>query len=173
MNTASLCDRCDRVTARFSAVLFVGGGAALVGVLGLTLAGIILRACDRPLRGVVEISGYLGAAAIGLCLPRTQRAAGHIEGGMFHERLPRQTRRWQRGGATLAGMAFMGLLAVEMTGLGLFVREGMERIDGWDFSYDAMVFALALGCAGQALEMFNELVQHAARRHNPVEVNHV
>jgi len=149
----------NRLTGRLSKGLFALGGVLLLVVLGLTLANIILRALGMPMRGVVEISGFLGAAAIGLCLPRAQRTGSHIEAGMLNDRLPRTARRVLQSGISLLCLVFMVIATVEMLGLGLFVLEVEELIDGWNFSYYGLVFALAAGCAVQALVMVDDMVQ--------------
>lgn len=149
----------NRATEGLSRLLFALGGALIVAILALTLGNIVLRLCGMPMRGVIEISGYLGAAAIGLCLPRAQLAGSHIEAGMLDESLPPFARRVIRIAVLLISVAFMLLAADEMLSLGLFVHEMDELIDGWDFSYAPLVFALALGCFGQTLVLVNDLIQ--------------
>lgn len=141
----------DKMTEQVALVLFVMGGALLLLIFGLAIVNMAMRAVGQPLRGMVEISGYLGAAAMGLCLPWVQRQGGHVEGGLLHERLPRPCRLGQRVVTALVSMVFMVAVTLELTELGWFVHEGMERIDGWDFGYAGLVAALALGCATQAL----------------------
>ncbi len=154
-----LSDSLNRLTDRLARLLFAAGGVLLLAILGLTLGNIILRAMGMPLRGVVEISGFLGAAAVGLCLPRAQRTGSHIEAGMLSERLPLAARRGLQVVVSCLCLGFMALAASEMIGLGLFVHEVEELIDGWDFSYDFLVFALAAGCAVQALVLADDLLQ--------------
>ena len=144
------------MTEKLARLLFMTGGSLVLVILALALGNMLLRALGEPLRGVVEISGYLGAAAMGLCLPYVQHRAGHIEGGLMHERLPRVCRRMQRPLTLAAATVFMGVLTWELADYGLFVHEGMERIDGWDFGYAGLVGAVALGCAVQALMLGQE-----------------
>ena len=166
-----LCACLNRVTDTVSRLLFALGGAVLVCILTLTLGNIILRLFGMPVRGVIEISGYLGAAAVGLCLPRAQRTGSHIEAGMMNERLPVLPRRCLQLLTLLLSVAFMLMAASETYALGRFVREMDELIDGWGFSYDFLVFALALGCAVQALVLINDLVQAAAAAYGRSHVN--
>lgn len=158
------CAMLNRLTDGLSRLLFGLGGILIAAMLALTLGNIILRLCGLPLRGVIEISGYLGAAAIGLCLPRAQRTGSHIEAGMLNERLPRPVRRLCQALVLVLSIGFMLLAADEMIALGLFVHEMDERIDGWSFSYTPFVFALALGCAGQALVLVNDGIQAIGTR---------
>ena len=154
-----LSKRLNRLADRLARLLFGVGGLLLLVILGLTLGNIIVRALGMPMRGVVEISGFLGAAAIGLCLPRAQRTGSHIETGMFSDRLPRSLRRVQQITISVLCLAFMILATSEMLGLGFFVHEMEELIDGWNFSYDFLVFALAAGCAAQALVLADDMLQ--------------
>ncbi len=150
MRTLSLlCDICTKAA-----------GALLLFLLCLTLYNIGLRFfAEQSLRGVVEISGYLVAAAIGLSLPQAQIRSSHIMGGMFSERLPRSFRRMQNAIAMLATIALMALLATETAALAFFVQEMNEQVDGWNFSYYGFVFTLSFACFLQVLVMIGMLLQ--------------
>ena len=154
----------NRLTDKLARGLFALGGVLLLAILLLTLANITMRALGMPMRGVVEISGFLGAGAIGLCLPRAQRTGSHIEAGMLNERLPLSLRQGLQVCVSLLCLAFLLLAAWETLGLGIFVFEVEELIDGWSFSYYLLVFALAAGCAVQALVLIDDLFQAAANR---------
>lgn len=146
--------------------MFGVGGLLLVLMLFLTLANILTRGLfGYSLRGVVEISGYLCAAAIGLSLPLAQIKGCHVAAGLLEERLPAGWIRAQRVLTALACVFFLGVVATEMTALGLFVLDVDERIDGWNFRYYGLVFALAAGCAVQALVLAAELVRALPGRH--------
>ncbi len=153
-----------RVLEKAARVMFVAGGALLLMMLALTLTNIGMRFfLGSSLRGAVEISGCLCAAGIGLCLPMAQMQGCHVAAGMAEERLPML---WRKVQAVLVMLVSAGLLlvaATEIVSLGLFVMEVDERIDGWDFSYYGLVFALAAGCAVQALAELAPLA-HAAGR---------
>lgn len=158
--------------------MFGAGGLLLTAMLGLTLTNIVLRSLfGQSLRGVVEISGYMCAGAIGLCLPLAQARGCHVAAGMLEERLPLVWIRCQRGLTAAACVLFLGMAALEMASLGLFVLEMDERVDGWNISYYGMVFALAAGCAMQAMVVLMELarglrgpgVARKTREENPEE----
>ncbi len=150
----------DTILLNTARAMFAAGGLLLAAMLTLTLTNIVARGLfGYSLRGVVEISGYMCAAAIGLSLPLAQIKGCHIAAGLLEERLPTGWIRIQRTLTALACVFFLGVTALEMASLGLFVLEVDERIDGWNFSYYGLVFALAAGCAGQALVLVAELLR--------------
>ncbi len=140
-----------RTMDRLSKMLFLLGGCALLLVLGLTLANIILRPFGHSIRGVVEISGYLAGAALGLCLPWVQRHSGHMTGGVWFQRMPLRAQKIHNVLVPFLCLLVMFVVTRELIDFGMFVHEGMETIDGWNISYTWFIGALALGCAVQSL----------------------
>ena len=150
--------RLNRLLLNTARAMFAAGGVLLVLMLALTLTNIGARGLfDHSLRGVVEISGFLCAAAIGLSLPLAQIKGCHVTAGLLEERLPAAWIRAQQALTAAACVFFLGVAATEMVSLGLFVLDVDERIDGWNFSYYGLVFALAAGCVVQALVLMAEL----------------
>lgn len=134
-----------------SRAAFAAGCACIVAMLVLTLVNITLRAClESSLRYAAELSGCLCAAGAGLCLPLTQLRGGHIEAGLMEERLPRRWRTFQRFVLALICVVFLGAAGGELFGLGFFVEEMGERIDGLNMGYGAFIMALGAGCLLQA-----------------------
>lgn len=134
-----------------SRAAFAAGCACIVAMLALTLANIALRAClGISLRYAAELSGCLCAAGAGLCLPLTQLRGGHIEAGLMEERLPRRWRAFQRFVPALICVVFLGAAGGELFGLGFFVEEMGERIDGLNMGYGGFIMVLGAGCLLQA-----------------------
>lgn len=129
-----------------SRAAFAAGCACIVAMLALTLANIALRAClGISLRYAAELSGCLCAAGAGLCLPLTQ-----LRGGLMEERLPRRWRAFQRFVPALICVVFLGAAGGELFGLGFFVEEMGERIDGLNMGYGGFIMVLGAGCLLQA-----------------------
>ncbi len=128
----------------FGALLFLSG-------LALTLSNIGMRAMDSSLRGAVELSGFLGAAALGLCLPHIQLQKAHANAGIFHKHLPPLIQKLLHVLVTLCCFGITLACTRELMDLTLFTYEGMEVIDGLSIPSAYFVAALSLGCAGQCL----------------------
>lgn len=157
--------RLNRLLLNTARAMFAAGGVLLILMLALTLTNICARSfLHHSLRGVVEISGFLCAAAIGLSLPLAQVKGCHVAAGLLEERLPAAWIRAQQALTAAACVFFLGVAATEMLSLGLFVLEVDERVDGWNFSYYGLVFALAAGCIVQALVLLEELARVLAGR---------
>ena len=54
------------------------GGAALVGMMFVTVADVVLRSFKSPITGTYELVGFLGAVAIGFSLPQTSLDKGQV-----------------------------------------------------------------------------------------------
>ena len=68
-------------------------GASLVFLMALTVLDVVLRAAGRPIPGVYELVGFAGALAIGLAMPATSWARGHVHVDSLLNRLPPGGRR--------------------------------------------------------------------------------
>jgi TRAP-type C4-dicarboxylate transport system permease small subunit len=64
--------------ARLSNLMFALAGAALTAMMLLTAVDVALRAFSRPITGAYELVGLLVAMALGLALPQTTLAKGHV-----------------------------------------------------------------------------------------------
>ncbi len=149
----------DRVIQRLVHILFFLGAALFLSILVLTMTNIGLRAMGSSLRGAVELSGYLGAAALGLCLPMVQYKNTHASGGVAFARLSPWMQGLQRFAVCGLCLALSVAFTLELADLTLFVHEGMEVVDGWDIASAYFVAALTLGCAGQGLVLALEMLR--------------
>ncbi len=143
---------------RFAGALFCVGAVLFLSMLSLTVLNIALRAGGESLRGCVELSGYLGAAALGLCLPWVQLKQAHAEVGVRFEHLSSSMRAVQQCFVHILCLAITVACAVELYDLTLFVHEGMETVDGWNIASALFVAALTLGIAGQSVVLVLQCV---------------
>lgn len=121
------------------------GGLAMLGMLGIVSANIVLRPFGGSVRGTVEISGYLCALAVGLCMPAAQTVGSHITAGVWVSSLPRAVRLLQKGVSSLLCAALLALVARELFAIAEYARDMGEYIEGFDLSYDGMALGFALG----------------------------
>ena len=135
------------------------GGAVMLVMLAVVTANIVLRPFGGTIRGTVEISGYLCALAVGLCMPAAQTVGSHISAGLWVASLPRFMRRMQKAAAALLCAGLLTLVARELAGIAEYARDMGEYIEGFDISYYGMALGFALGIGLHAV-----LFLHAALR---------
>lgn len=123
------------------------GGLAMLAMLVIVSANIVMRPFGESLRGTVEISGYLCALAVGLCMPAAQTVGSHITAGVWVASLPRSVRLLQKGVSSLICAALLALVARELLGIAEYARDMGEYIEGLDISYYGMALGFAFGIA--------------------------
>lgn len=102
------------------------GAFAIAAMMLLTCADVVMRAAGRPIRGAVEMVGFLATLALACSLPYTHVVGGHVGVDMLVRRLPKGIRHGVE--------VFTGLLA-----LGLFMI----------VSWRSLVYASTLKASGQ------------------------
>ena len=131
---------------RAASLLLAGaGGVALLLMLLLVSANIALRPMNGGIRGTMELSGYLCALAVGLCMPAAQLAGSHIAAGLWAHSLPRGVLHAQRALCSLFAACLLAAAGVEIAGVAEYADVMGEYIDGFDFSYALMALGLSLG----------------------------
>ena len=121
------------------------GGLAMLVMLGIVSTNIAMRFFGGTLRGASEISGYLCALAVGLCMPAAQAAGSHIAGGVWTSSFPQAAQRFQKCASSLLCMALLFLVARELYSLAEYSRDMGEYIDGFNIPYYGMTFGFAAG----------------------------
>jgi TRAP-type C4-dicarboxylate transport system permease small subunit len=71
-----------------SRVMYGIAGAALAGIMFLTVADVFLRLFKLPILGTFEIVSLLGAVVIGFAIPQTTLERGHVLMDFLTGRLP-------------------------------------------------------------------------------------
>ena len=133
---------------RYAALAAAGIGClAMLVMLGIVSTNIALRPFGYPLRGTAEISGYICALAVGLCMPAAQLAGSHIAGGVWTSSFPRAAQLLQKSICSLLCMALLAFTARELYGIAEYAQEMGEYIDGFNIPYYGMTLGLALGIA--------------------------
>lgn len=149
-------ERTGRVLRVFSLALAGAGGLVLLLMLGLVCANIVLRPLNGGIRGTMELSGYLCALAVGLCMPAAQLAGSHIAAGLWTGSLPRAARHAQRALCSLFCACLLAGAGVEILGVAEYADMMGEYLDGFDFSCAVMALGLALGLFAHAAIFVHE-----------------
>lgn len=121
------------------------GGLAMLSMLGVVTANIVMRPFGGTIRGTVEVSGYLCALAVGLCMPAAQTVGSHIAAGVWVPSLPRIVRLAQKAASSLISAALLALVARELFAIAAYAHDMGEYIEGFDISYYGMALGFAAG----------------------------
>ena len=151
-------ERTGRALRTLSLLLAGAGGVTLLLLLLLVCANIALRPVNGGIRGTMELSGYLCALAVGLCMPAAQLAGSHIAAGLWAHDLPRWARHGQRALCSLLGVGLLAAAGLEIVGVAEYADMMGEYIDGFDFSYALPAFGLALGLFAHAVIFLHALL---------------
>lgn len=93
------------------AVLRIGAGISLLGMVVLTCADVVGGLFDRPVLGSEEIVGLMGAIVLAFGLPLTHHEKGHIGVDLLYRLFPDTMKRVVDIGISLVTGVFFGLVA--------------------------------------------------------------
>jgi TRAP-type C4-dicarboxylate transport system permease small subunit len=101
---------------RFLRVLALGGGAVLLGLLGLVLFDVVMRYALRlPFLGAYEMSELAMVLIVFLALPYCAATGGHVAVDVLSPLLDRPGLRWLTAAIHLAGAVLMAVIAWQAT----------------------------------------------------------
>jgi TRAP-type C4-dicarboxylate transport system permease small subunit len=135
------------------------GVIGMLVMLGLVSANIVLRPFGAGLRGSVEISGYLCALAVGLCMPAAQLAGSHISVGLLAQKCPVCLQTAQTALCSLASCLALGLAGREIVAIAEYARDTGEYIEGFGISSYGLALGLAAGLFLHALLFAHSLLR--------------
>lgn len=127
------------------------GGVVLLIMLLLFCANIALRMTGGGLHGTVEISGYLCAMAVGLCLPAAQLGGSHIELGVLTAGFSERSLSIQKALVSVLSMLVLLFVFKELLDLANYTSLSGETIEGFPFSGVAMILGMSFGVLLHAL----------------------
>jgi TRAP-type C4-dicarboxylate transport system permease small subunit len=137
---------------RRAACIFAAiGGAVMLVMLALVTANMVSRPFGGTVRGTVEVSGYLCALGIGLCMPAAQMAGSHIAAGLWIASLPRPVQRIQGGAGNLLCAILLVFVGRELCDIAGYAFDLGEIIEGFGISHGGMAVGFACGIALHAL----------------------
>jgi len=144
---------------RVSTWMEVVAGTALTGVMLLIVADITGRAFGLPVPGAYEIVSLAGGLIIGLALPATSSAKGHVCTDILIARLSRTTRNVIMTGTRLIGICLFLLAGFGMIWMSLRLKAAGEVTAVLSFPFYYATFAIGGAFAIQALVLFSEILR--------------
>lgn len=141
----ALLDIAEQWLRRAANAAAVLGGLAMLAMLVVVAANIVLRPFGETVRGAVELSGYLCALAVGLCMPAAQAAGSHIAAGVWAAPFPRAGRSLHKALSSLICAALLFPVALELSAIAAYARDMGEYIEGFTFSAYGLTMGAAAG----------------------------
>ncbi len=145
-------------------VMSLIAGVILLVMIGLTLADVVLRYLGRPIVGAYEIIAFLGAAVIGLALPRASILKTHVYVDLLIDKLPLKTQKVMKTiTRILVFLMFFGA-AWYFVVMGKNYMATKTVTMSLKVPFYPVVFALAVSCIVQCLVALCEIFGHEGGR---------
>jgi TRAP-type C4-dicarboxylate transport system permease small subunit len=149
----------DQWSRRLTQLLAAIGAAAVAGMIALTVGNIGLRILWKPIKGSVELIGFLGAVAAAFALGYAQVHRSHIAVDILTQRFSKRTRAGLEGLNRILGAAFFLVAGWQLVRYGTTLWRTGELTETLRIAYHPVVFAVALGCAVMALVLVVEVLR--------------
>jgi TRAP-type C4-dicarboxylate transport system permease small subunit len=143
----------NALIARLSNLMFALAGVALTAMMLLTAVDVVLRTISRPFTGAYELVGLLGALALGLSLPQTTLAKGHVRMDMLTDRLTSRGKARLAAFTRLLGLGFFAVAGVNLFALGENLRQANEVTLTLQVPQHPVAYVLALCCFVECLAL--------------------
>jgi TRAP-type C4-dicarboxylate transport system permease small subunit len=145
-------------TGRLSAWMEIVAGTALIGVMLLIGCDIVGRMIGCPVPGAYEIVSLAGGLIIGLALPATSRAKGHVATDILLAKLPEKSRTFLAVTTRLIGTGIFLFAAYGMVMMGVRLKESGEVTAELSLPFYYVVYAIAGAFLVQTLILLSEIV---------------
>jgi TRAP-type C4-dicarboxylate transport system permease small subunit len=147
------------LSGRLSAGMEIIAGIALIGVMLLIGADIVGRLFGCPVPGTYEIVSLAGGLIIGLALPATSRAKGHVSTDILLARLSDKSRTVLTLITRLAGMAIFLLGGFSLVMMGIRLRAAGEVTAVLALPFYYVTFAVGGAFLIQTLILLTEMIE--------------
>ena len=145
----------DRVVRQ---VALWGGGAMLLGLMGLTVLDVTLRYLfNAPLYGARDVAKLMLLVMVALSVAYSARTGGQVVIEFFSRRMGPRLATASEVGARLAGMAMLAVLSYQLWVSGQTARMFGETSLALEIPYGPFYWILALGMALYAVVLLVEL----------------
>lgn len=147
----------ERIIQRLSHWMYALAGAALTGMVFLTVADVFLRLLKRPIVGAYEIVSLLGAMTIGFALPQTSLDRGQVLMDFFTGRLSSPKRRVLHGLTRMLGVGIFCIIGWNLIVMGNDLRRcGQVSLTLYIPEYP-VAYALGFCCFVECLVLLVEM----------------
>ena len=149
------------ISGRLSTWMEAVAGAGLIGVMLLTGADIIGRLFGYPVPGTYEIVSLAGGLIIGLALPATSRAKGHVFADFLLGRLSRKPKLLLIVITRLIGILVFLLAGYGMVKMGVRLKASGEVTAVLALPFYYVTYAIGGAFLMQCLILVSEILEKA------------
>jgi TRAP-type C4-dicarboxylate transport system permease small subunit len=146
-------------SCRVSARMEIAAGIALIGVMLLIGADIIGRIFGYPVPGTYEIVSLAGGLIVGLALPATSGAKGHVSTDLLMGKLSVRTRLFLTVMTRFIGIAVFLLAGWGMIMMGVRLRVSGEVTAVLALPFHYVAYAIGGAFLMQVLVLFSEIFE--------------
>jgi len=138
-------------------------GIALTGVMFLIGADIIGRIFGLPVAGTYEIVSLAGGLIIGMALPATSKANGHISTDILVNRFSNRSKNVLSVITRLIGMSLFLIAGCGMVWMGIRLKVSGEVTAVLSFPFYYATFAIGGAFIVQTLVLLSEILETLKR----------
>jgi TRAP-type C4-dicarboxylate transport system permease small subunit len=151
----------DRLVQRLNQLMMVVAGAALFGIVLITVGNIWMRLIWAPIKGSVELIGFFGAVAAAFALGFSQMKNAHIAVDALTLKFSKKTQNALKILNALIGAVFFSVAGWQLIRWGNTLRRTGELTETLRIIYHPFVYAVAFGCFLIALVLAVQMLQAA------------
>jgi TRAP-type C4-dicarboxylate transport system permease small subunit len=153
----------ERIIYRFSRILNVFSGIALVLMMALVFANVALRAVWNPILGTYEFTGFLAALTIALALAHCAAKKGHVAITLFADMMPKRIQAILDTIVAILGIGLYSILAWQCSKYAIVLYHSGEVSITTLTPFYPFLFVVAFGFAMLALVLLNDLITSLQR----------
>jgi TRAP-type transport system small permease protein len=151
-------------SGRLSTWMEIVAGIALIGVMLLIGSDIIGRVFGFPIPGTYEVVSLAGGLIVGLALPATSRAKGHVSADLLSGKLSEKPRLFLAVMTRLIGILVFLLAGYGMIMMGIRLKFAGEVTAVLAFPFYYIAYAVGGGFLIQILVLGSELLEMLHRK---------
>lgn len=149
----------ERTIGVLNMVLIVLAGAALLAVMGISVANVVLRLAGVRFGGAYELVGFAGAVVIAAALGQTQKKKDHVPVDIITRHFSAGVNRVLDLFKYLLKFAFAVGVAWKMTQYGLHIARVGELSETLRIVYYPFILVVAAGFAVLACTVVLDIVR--------------
>ena len=147
------------LVTRLSNAMYSAAGFMLTLMMGLTVLDVILRYLEHPIVGTYEIVGLMGAVVIGLAIPYTSIARGHVFVEFLVDKLSKNRRAVVLIFAKILILLLFVALTINVYRIGADMARTKEVTQTLHIPIHPVVYLVAFCCLIELLVMISDIVK--------------
>ncbi len=153
------------IISRCSRWLEVIAGIALVAIMVLTGCDIVGRVFGRPIQGTYEIVSFAGGLVIGLAMPITSLARGHVIVDLITARIPPQVSKVLYVITRLMGILMFLMMCYAFIKMGSQLKAAGEVTPVLSLNFYLVAYLMAGACFVESLILAGDIIRGGGYTH--------